>query len=194
MYTLPIEAAQQRLVTGEDVDVHQRILREDERRRTYGLRQAALALSAALSERAPERTLLTPKRFRKPPMELAAGYVLAERLDYTTKGKGYLQTLGGVLLTRGSGIYVYEARLPADARTEWAVTAWGHDKESLHRDQREISCHRIEAVDLLDTGEVPRRDQLIGAIAGPLTLDDLLAGRAVRDQIELPDITVPDLA
>ena len=194
-YDLPIEAARQRLGRGEPDAERAKRISDENRTRILGRRQTAIALGAVLVSRPYEHDLATRRGFFSGPHAVAAGFVLCERLvfrDHDNARKAH-NDLTGLLLTHKGGVYSYRSRLPATLYdTINIIDAWGRDTQTIRRDRTKVECDAIGKLNL--DGPLSEVDLGVGAIAAPLTLDDLFAGLAVRYEIAVPGVEMPTTA
>lgn len=196
-YELPIEAARLRLGVDGDRDELQKRITAEARSRQYGLRLSALAIAEAFKQTTPTRKIGTPSGIFKSSELVAEGWVLAERVVYQPgkkSGEGHYNA-NGVMLARDADIFIYGLdKIPNNEhRVERSkLDAWGDVYSTQLKedsDQGWTACDRIARVDL--KGNMREVDLQIGAVAAPLTLDDLLAGLVARSRIEIPAIDIP---
>jgi hypothetical protein len=193
-YSLPLETAQSRLGVGENNAGHFQRQAEEARRRTFGLRHASLAITEALRESSVERRIGRPRHLSSTPREIAAGAVLCERFAVGPGRSEY--TLTGLLHSETGQLAAYSAAIPSNkAPQQYGADAWGNRERILPFDHSRagvLVCRQITSLDL--GGDLAELDRQVGAIAAPLTLDDLYAGLSVRRCLTIPEAVVPDPA
>jgi len=163
-------------------------MQEEARSLAFGRSLAAQAIVHGLDGEPAERSIGNYSWWSlRAPVVTAAGWILCEGVFERGTGRPGTRQVNGLLLARDSGVYAYQADLGRNpalaARTRHDdMTAWGRDVLVLSTDSRAavLGCDSIMPLEL--NADPLHVDKAVGAIAGGLTLEDLLAGVVVRKQ------------